>query len=112
AGGQLVDRVAGRAYRVQDRLDVLAARRLQGEHHLGLSDRPGGEGAIVADVEDVGALVGDDGGEASQGARPIGEDDGQPRQPTVLDQATLDHPGHDVDIDVPAREDEGHALAG
>src|SRR5437899_11589577 len=90
-----------------DRFDLLAARGLQRQLDGRLAETNAAEGAVVRDVEDVGARLRHEGGEAGEGPRSVAQHDHEAHEPSVLHETALDDPGNDVDVDVSSPQHEG-----
>src|SRR5437867_1161479 len=95
-----------------DGLDLVPPGGLQRELHLGLAHAGPREGAVVVDVEHIGAGLGDEPGKLGEGARAVAEHHGQAHEAAVLDEPALDDAGDEVDVDVAARDHEGDRLPG
>src|SRR5437016_14513291 len=67
---------------------------------------------MVVDLEDVGAILRDQRGQARQRSRPIVEHDTHADETAVLHEATLDDARENRDVDVAAGEHEQDARAG
>ena len=90
---------------------MLRGARLDGQIDVGLLDRQFGERALVDDVDDVAALLGDDGGDPDQTARAVGHADAQPHQPLGAHQPAQDHRRQQPAVDIAATQDEADAAA-
>ena len=105
-------RIAGRVEGGHRPVDVRVVERLDRDLDLGRPGRQVDEHALVQDLDDVGALVSEDGGDAAQAAGYVGHLDVQPRQPAVADEPAHDHRGQQARIDVAAGEHHPDPLAG
>ena len=65
----------------------------------------------MEDLQDVGALLGDHRGESCQRAGDVAQEDPQADEAAVFHEAALDDPREHGDVDVAARENQGHAAA-
>src|SRR5437899_952149 len=96
----------------QQAVDLLPARGLERQLHLGVADRRGRERSMVVDLEDVGAILRDQRGQARQRSRPIVEHDTHADETAVLHEATVDDAREHRDVDVAAGEHEHDPSAG
>ena len=68
-------------------------------------------GAIIRGLDDVGAMVGEDSGQAMQRAGIVRKMNAQANQATVFDQAALYDPREQCDVDVAAADKNRNAFA-
>src|SRR5262249_8943853 len=76
-----------------DGLDLLRTGGVEGELDAAFADGRVGEGAIVLDVHDVGAALGDERRQARERARLVAEDHAEAHEAPVLHEAAHDDPG-------------------
>src|SRR5207244_12811076 len=92
-------------------VDLRAPRGFERQLDLGLADPPARERAVVLDVQYVGALRGDEGGEPGERTGLVAQEHAQAHEPAVLDEAALDDPRDHGHVDVAAGEDQHYVEA-
>ncbi len=92
-------------------VEVGAVARLDRAKDVDRRDVGAGEGAVVHDLLDARAGGGDLRGQIGQAARSIADHGGETREPSVRDEAALDHAAEDIGIDVAAAEEKDNALS-
>ena len=67
-------------------------------------------GAVVSGLDDVGAMIGEDSGEAVQRAGIVGQVNAQANQASIFHQAALDDAREQGDVDIAAADEDGDSL--
>ena len=91
---------------------MVGAARFHGDVDRGVAQIHSVIGAVVGGLDDVGAMLGQNSGEAMQGAGIIGQMDAQAHQASVFDQAALDDAGEQCHVDVAAADQHRNFFAG
>src|SRR5277367_1373921 len=90
---------------------MFGAARFQGDVDGGVAQADAVVSAVELQLDDVGALSGDDGRKFGESAGPIGQVDTDAHQAAVLYQAALDNPAEQGHVDIASADDYGGVLA-
>ena len=90
---------------------MIGAARFHGDVDGGVAEIDSVVGAVICRFDDIGAMIGEDSGEAMQRTGIVGQMNAQTDETSVFHQAALDDAREQGDVDVSTADEDRDLLA-